>query len=432
MRKRESRIRRPWRRAETCVRDGHSSSRPHRRPAFWGLSPLAAALWLLLTAAIAPAARPVVDAKSAVLVDAATGVMLYGKAPHQRRPVASTTKIMTALIALESSSPDDWVTVSKNATRVEPSILDLKPGERVRMNDLLTALLLKSANDAAVAIAEHVSGSVKTFADKMNARARELGARDTHFVNPHGLNEPGHYSSAYDLALITREALKYPLFRELVGKKAAEVFRPDTVGEEVVSNHNKLLWRSDYVDGVKTGYVAAAGPCIVASATKNGWQLVAVVLDSPQRYDDALALLNWGFTTFQRKTYAEQGEAVDRVRVRRGRKAVVGAVCKNTLAAVVGPGIEDDYRLDLREKSLEAPVKKGAVVGEARLMSGEKVLLSSPLIAAEAVPLSRVVVAWWWGWRMALGLAAMAVMVRTSAKIIKANRRRRRRLPPQV
>jgi len=387
---------------------------------------------LLAAAGAAQAARPALEAKSAVLMDAATGVMLYGKSPHQQRPVASTTKIMTALVALESCPPDEWVTVSENAPRVEPSILDLKPGERVRMKDLLTALLLKSANDAAVAIAEHVGGSVEAFADTMNARARELGAGNTHFVNPHGLHEPDHFSSAYDLALITREALKHDLFRELVGRKAAEVFRPYTVGEERVRNHNKLLWRSDYVDGVKTGYVAAAGPCVVASATRNGWQLVAVVLDSPDRYGDALALLDWGFTTFDRKVYAEKGDVLDQVRVKRGRKGRVGAVCGGTLAAVTGPGLSNDARLEVTTNELEAPVKKGAVVGEARLVSGETVLAAFPLTAAEAVPVSRLVIAWWWGWRAALGLAAMAVMVRTSAKIIKANRRRRRRLPPQV
>jgi D-alanyl-D-alanine carboxypeptidase (penicillin-binding protein 5/6) len=365
---------------------------------------------------------------------------------HARRPVASTTKIMTALVALESAATprsgvapslrstsrlDDWVTVSEDATKVEPSSLALKPGERVRLDDLLTALLLKSANDAAIAIAEHVSGSVPAFAERMNARARELGATDTHFVNPHGLFDPDHYSSAYDLGLMAREALKYPRFRELVAAKAAEVFRPDIASAETVENHNKLLWRADYVDGVKTGWVSQSGQCIVASATKDGWQLIAVLLDSPDRYGEALALLDYGFTAFQRKVYAASGDVVARAEVSRGRQRTVPAVCSQTLAAVSGPGLPEAARLEVKTKRMMAPVAVRAPVGEARLVVAGKVVGRSPLLAGEAVAVSRPVVLGVWALRVIVLLALAAITVRTSARIVKAHRRRGRGLAPQ-
>jgi len=396
-----------------------------------GLALLAVSVWLAAGVS-ARAAAPAIEAKSAVLVDVASGQVLYQRSAHERRPVASTTKIMTALIALESARLDEWVVVSPDAPQVEPSVLDLKPGEQVRLDDLLAGLLLKSANDAAVAIAEHVSGSVGKFSQRMNERARELGARDTHFVNPHGLYDPNHYSSAYDLALITREALKHPRFRELVATKATEVFRPYTVGTETVENHNRLLWETNYVDGVKTGYVSKAGQCIVASATKDRWQLLAVLLDSPDKYGEALQLLDYGFSTFQRKVYARQGDVLDRVPVERGRSRQVEAVCAEALAGVTGPGMPGGGRVELKDKRLVAPVAKGAPVGEAQLVVGGKVVARSPLVAGRSVPVSWLVVCWWWAWKAVVAVAALAVTVRVSAKAIKAHRRRRSRFPPKV
>ncbi len=270
---------------------------------------------LMLPVAAADAPPVVVGAKSAVLVDAASGAVLFGQQFHERRPMASTTKIMTALVALESAQLREVVTVSPNAQKVEGSHLALKPGEQLTLDDLLTALLLKSANDAAVAVAEHVGGSVPGFAAKMNARAATLGLRDTHFVNPHGLYDPDHYTSAYDLAQITRAAMKHPRFRELVATKEAAIARPALGQVEKLENHNKLLWRDPNVDGVKTGYVRQSGHCLVTSETRGDWQLISVVLDSPEPYVDSEALLNYGFTGFRQQLLARRGDAVTRVRV---------------------------------------------------------------------------------------------------------------------
>ena len=271
-----------------------------------------AALTISLATGLGLAAPPpTIQASAAVLVDADTGVVLFEKEMHQPRPIASTTKVMTALLALETEDLDAQVTVTPTVLQLEGSNVGLQPGEVVGLDDLLASLLLSSGNDAAVAIAEHISGSVAAFADLMNSRARELGATDTHFVNPHGLHDPNHYSSAYDLALITREALKHARFRELVGSKVAEVHLPSAPeGKVQLINHNKLLWRAGYANGVKTGFVSQSGHCLIASGAKNGWELIAVVLDSPDMYAERKALLDYGFSAYRQRVYARAGDAV--------------------------------------------------------------------------------------------------------------------------
>jgi D-alanyl-D-alanine carboxypeptidase (penicillin-binding protein 5/6) len=374
---------------------------------------------------------PAVSASAAVLMDASTGTVLAGKAMHQRRPVASTTKILTALVTLESASLSDQVTIGEDAIKVESPGFDFRPGERMVLNDLLAALLLKSSNSAAIAIADHVAGSVPAFARKMNDRARSLGLPDTHFVNPHGLSAPDHYSSAYDLAVITREALNYGRFRQLVAEKMTEITRPDLNTKETIKNHNKLLWRADYIDGVKTGWVKDSGHCLVASGTKDGWQLIAVVLDSGGTYGDALALLDYGFGTYHQLAFTRQGNAVGRARVRFGRVGSVPAVCQQTLTQVTGPGLPPAGQLRVSFTTPKAPVAQGDVVGEARLEIDGKAVATSPLIAGEQVPRSRLIVAAWWLLRTMALLLAVAVGIRIGAKLVKVRRRRRRGLAPQ-
>ena len=393
---------------------------------------LALALGLCVLAAAAGQAQPpAIGAKAAVLMDRLTGTVLFDKAMHERRPMASTTKIMTALVALESADTSEYVTILDDAIKVESPGLNFQPGERVLLNDLLAALLLKSSNAAAIAIADHVSGSVAAFAQRMNERARDLGAADTNFVNPHGLAAPGHYSSAYDLALITREAMKLPRFRELVAEKVAEIARPDAGLVETIQNHNKLLWRADYVDGVKTGYVRESGHCLVASGSRDNWQLIAVALDSPDTYGETLQLLEYGFASYQQKVLAREGDAVGRARVRWGREGSVPAICRDTLAQVVGPGLPPPGRLQVATEVVKAPVAHGEIVGAAQLVVDGKATASSPLLAAAGVPLSRLVVAGAWALRIGAVFLLAAVGVRTSAKLVKARRRRRSRLPPE-
>jgi D-alanyl-D-alanine carboxypeptidase (penicillin-binding protein 5/6) len=238
---------------------------------------------------------PKVKAPAAIVVDADTGQVLWSKRKHMRRPIASTTKIMTALVAMERLRPNDVVVVPKEATKVQPSKEWLKAGERVPAWKLYYGLLLSSGNDTAVALAVAAGGTRERFLGLMNQKARALGLRHTRFRSASGLIDEGNYSTVSDLARLTRHALNNARFRAIVATKAKRVWWRKPVRAKVYENHNKLLWRYRGADGVKTGYTRAAGPCLVASATRHGIQLITVVLDSPDHYRDTIHLLDYGF-----------------------------------------------------------------------------------------------------------------------------------------
>ncbi len=376
-------------------------------------------------------APPPIQARAAVLLDVETGTVLFQQNMHQSRPFASTTKIMTALLALENCSLDDLVSMSPTAAAVQGSSLYLDAGQVMRLDDLLAAVLLRSANDAAIAIAEHISGSVPAFASLMNERARQLGATDTHFVNPHGLHDRDHRSSAYDLALITRRALEHPRFRELVAAEKLDIQVPtDPSGLRRLHNHNKLLRRADFVDGVKTGYVNESGQCLVASGTEDGRQLVAVLLDSPDIYREALSLLRYGFADFDKKVFAEPGDALGRATIRGGTEPSVSAVCQGTLVTVVGPDLPDQPRLEVTLNGpLPAPVAQGDPVGQVRLVAGRTVLARAPLVAGQAISRALFPIVAIWTLRSLVVVVILVLLIRQYAKAVKANRRRRLRLP---
>jgi D-alanyl-D-alanine carboxypeptidase (penicillin-binding protein 5/6) len=273
-----------------------------------------------------PSARPELDTGSAILADLDSGQVLYQHAPDQRRPIASVTKIMTALLVLERSQMDDVVTVSPEATYPENqaglSALGLEAGERISVRDLLYALLLQSANDAAIALAEHVSGTEQRFESAMNARARELGMRDSRFRSPNGLDDRG-YSSARDLLTLTREVYAtQPEFGRLAATRFHEIPSPTGPPREI-QNRNVLLWLYPGALGVKTGYTARAGFCVVAVAQRQGRRLVAVVLGSPgEPFSDAATLLNYGFSAFTQQRFVEPGEPAGTVALPGGAVAV--------------------------------------------------------------------------------------------------------------
>lgn len=248
-----------------------------------------------------------VRAASAVLMDADTGAILFASDPMERRAPASTTKIMTALVILEEGRLDEKVVITERATAVTGTRLGLRRGQRVTLGDLLWAILLKSANDAALAAAEHVGGSEERFVAKMNAKAVSLGMQGTHFANPHGLDNPDHYSTAYDLALLARQALRNPVFARIVQTREARLailMGPNgrVVKRRVLRTHNQLLGQFFGADGVKTGYTERAGPCLVASATRGDHQLIAVLLNDSHRWAEAAALLEYGFAAFGGQT----------------------------------------------------------------------------------------------------------------------------------
>jgi len=236
-----------------------------------------------------------VVAQSAAVVDSYSGDFLFAKNENAKQYPASSTKIMTALIVIESGDLDHLVTVDLADTKAEPSSLGLKPGEQYTRRQLLFGLLLKSANDVAMALARDNAGSVSAFAEKMNLRAAQLGATSSHFVNPHGLHDPNHYTTAHDLVLIGRAAMQQPLFREIVST-VYYTWRAPSGQIDQLRNHNRLLRHFAGCNGLKTGYTRIAQQVLVSSALRGGHEVISVVLhtDKPGIWDDSMALLSYG------------------------------------------------------------------------------------------------------------------------------------------
>ena len=234
-------------------------------------------------------------AQSAAVVDSYSGEFLYTKNADAKEYPASSTKILTALIVIEAGNLDQVVTVAPEDTKVEPSSLDLKPGQQFTRRQLLFGMLLKSANDVAMCLARDNAGSVPAFAEKMNLRAAELGATSSHFVNPHGLHDPNHYTTAHDLVLIARAAMQQPLFRQIVST-IYYTWRTPNGEVDQLRNHNRLLRHFAGCNGLKTGYTRAAQQVLVSSALRGGHEVVAVVLhtDKPGIWVDSKTLLTYG------------------------------------------------------------------------------------------------------------------------------------------
>ncbi|MCX7779559.1 MAG: D-alanyl-D-alanine carboxypeptidase [Negativicutes bacterium] len=343
-------------------------------------------------------AAPAVKAHSAILMDAKTGQVLFEKNSRRQNAPASTTKIMTAILAIESGRLDETVTVSPRAAGTGGSSMHLFPRQQLTLRELVTGLMLRSGNDAAVAIAEHLAGSEDAFVAAMNRRAQELGAYQTHFRNPHGLSAPGHYSTAFDLAWITRYALTNPTFAAIVGTKETSIEWQDRSGRErdiSLRNTNKLLWMFEDADGVKTGTTGEAGPCLVSSATRGNQKLIAVVLNDHSRWFDSMQLLKYGFNNYDLFTFAEQGEVLASLGVESGAAAEVDAVVATPAALVTSAA---DYEavsveVDLPEK-VKAPVYKGQKLGEIIFFIHDKPVKTVDIVAGQDVEentLSRMV-----------------------------------------
>ncbi len=320
---------------------------------------------------------------AAIVMDVKTGQVLYARDMHRRWPPASTTKVLSAMLAIERLRLDTMVPISSRAAaQRNGSSIGLEVGEQWSVGDLLHAMIMRSANDAAVAVAEASWGSVERFAAAMNARARRLGARNSHFVNPHGLHDPDHYSTAYDLALIARYALRHPTFASLVRTPTWVLARGDRPPQELV-NSNKLLGRYAGADGVKTGWIAASGPCLVASATRDGWRLLAVVLNSQEVYRDAEQLLDYGFQSFALLRVAGRGDPLATLTVGWPRLRVE-AVVPADVHAVVRHGARVTSRIRMRS-DLRLPIAAGERVGEVEFLTGQNVVARSVLVAARTV-----------------------------------------------
>ena len=339
-----------------------------------------------------PCSVGAISAQKAILVDGETGRVLYEKDADSRSLIASCTKIMTALVICEQCNVLDRVKVPKEAVGVEGSSMYLKEGEVLTVQELLYGLMLRSGNDAAVALAIYCGGTVEGFAQLMNDKAHRLGLDGTHFENPHGLDSPNHYSTARDLAVLTAYAMKNPIFQQTVSTKTVRV------GERSLTNHNKLLWQVEGADGVKTGYTKAAGRILVSSAIRDGRRLICVTINDGNDWADHEALLNDGFSRYTVKTVVEEGQCLGSVQVLSGEKDEV-----QLLAA-------EDFRFSLAEDEepvvvlsgtgfAYAPVVRGENAGFAYVCIDEQVIGKVPLIYGETVEIRKEEKKHFWdGW----------------------------------
>lgn len=327
-----------------------------------------------------------VSARSAVVIEATTGRILYQKNANEKLPMASTTKIMTALVAIENGNLNDTVVVGPNASGVEGSSIWLSAGEKMTLSDMLFGLMLASGNDAAVAIAEHVGGSVDGFVDMMNKKAQEIGAYNTHFANPNGLPVDNHYTTAYDLALISAYAMQNSTFCEIVKTQYKTLPWEGHEWNRVVKNKNKILWNYEGGNGVKTGFTEAAGKCLSAAAQRENMQLVSVVLAAPDMFNDCMTMMDYGFQNYDNSLVLKAGELVGEVAVNEG---VEDSFPVYTMEDIYYPLTQSEVE-NLKERvyideNVAAPVKKGQSVGHIDLWLGENKIHSVALTAPQDI-----------------------------------------------
>ena len=315
-----------------------------------------------------------VSARAAVVIDADTGETLFEQNADSRLPMASTTKIMTALVALGEGDLDRVYTVKPEYAAVEGSSMYLKAGETLSLRDTLYGLMLASGNDAAVAVAGECGG-MTAFVGKMNAKAAELGLTDTHFDNPNGLPSDTHYTTAHELAKITAAALKDPVFRQIVSTKSC------TVSGHALSNHNRLLSMYDGAIGVKTGFTRAAGRCLVSAAERNGRTIIAVTLNDPNDWNDHREMLDAGFAQYSEVTLHTAGDTIANARVFGGDTASVPLVAKNTVTAYLLPGERERLQtVRYGEKICYAPVVRLASAGRVEYRLGDTAVAQDALV----------------------------------------------------
>ena len=392
---------------------------------------------------------PVLSAPSALLLDYDTGEVLFESEADSRHFPASTTKILTALLFIENTKPDDIVVCTDpTVVKIEPSTLSIKPGERFRAEQLLYGFILRSANDGGVVIAEHVAGSVASFARKMNERAAALGATNSHFVNPHGLHDPNHYTTARDLGMIARAAMQNPRFSDAVGTPRRTINRSINFKDIVVSSKAKGKFYDKVLgaDGIKTGYTRAAGHCFVGSVTRGGRRLIAVILAAPSNaIGDTTPLLEWGFRRFSAKTVTVQGHSVGFVPVQSGSVDQVAVRSATTFHVPIDTLHPGTIQTRIESTKLTAPIVANQEVGRLLVLRDGKPVGSIALQAARGVPhlaasakMRRPL-----PWLIVAGGAGVLFLIRyrhghpftpgnarTPHPSPKSNRRRRNRVPP--
>ena len=343
---------------------------------------LAVFLWMVGCPRAAYAA-PSLSARAAVLMEASTGQVLMESAAHERLPMASTTKIMTALVALEHADLSQPVLISEKAVGVEGSSVYLKAGESLTMEQLLCALMLESANDAAAAIAIEIAGDIESFADLMNETAQRIGLTDTHFTNPHGLDNAEHYSSAYDLAMLARYALQNPDFARIVSTYKTNIPLGGDEGIRVLINHNKMLKYYDGAIGVKTGYTKRCGRCLVSAATRDGVTMIAVTLSAPDDWRDHTAMLDYGFSLYECAELAQPGQIRCALSCLGSTTEYVSASNRDGVSLILPREHGEITHVIEANRYLCAPVKSGDTVGEIVFFCDGTEIARTPLYAEE-------------------------------------------------
>lgn len=330
------------------------------------------------------------NAKSAILMEDSTGKVLYESNPDERVPIASVTKVMTMLLIMEAVDSgkitlDDMVTVSENAMSYGGSTMFLETGEQLTVNDMMKGIAVASANDGCVAMAEHLAGSESAFVDMMNAKAQELGMENTHFMNTNGLDEDDHYSSARDVAIMSRELIKHKTIFNYTS------IWMDTLrgGKFQLANTNKLIRFYDGANGLKTGSTSKALCCLSATAKRNDMQLIAVVLGAPtsaERFSSAKSLLDYGFANYAVNTQVTAGDEVDRVHVEKGVDNEVGVVAGDTYSTLVKKGQEENVTKEvIIDEQITAPIEAGEKIGTMKISRDGETLAEIDLNAANAV-----------------------------------------------
>ncbi len=324
-----------------------------------------------------------ISARSATLYEPETKKTLFSKNENEKMPMASTTKIMTGLVALENCELTDRIKVDNSAIGVEGSSAYLKSGEVLSAEELIYALLLQSANDAAVALACYIGDSIEGFADLMNDRAKEIGAHNTHFTNPHGLDDEEHYTTAHDLALITAEALKNENFKKIVSTYKRS-FSSGEISRTYV-NHNKMLKRYDGCVGVKTGFTKKSGRCLVSAAERNGLTFITVTLDAPNDWNDHSSLFDFGFDRLEKICFARGGDFAYRLPVIDGVKDSVVVSNPNGAEIIIDKGEHQEEHYLKLVKFAVAPIKEGDILGEVIYTLNGEESAKIVLVATESV-----------------------------------------------
>lgn len=338
------------------------------------------------------------NAKSSIMIEASTGKVLFENNADEKRAPASMTKVMTLLIIMENVESGkikltDKVSISEQASSMGGSQVFLEAGSEMSVEELLKAITIASGNDAAIAMSEFIGGSVEKFVELMNKRAKELGMTNTNYVNPHGLDDENHYTSARDMAIVAKELVKYEKILEYTSTYEEYLKKPDGTSTWMV-NTNKLIRYFSGLDGLKTGYTKVAGYCLTATAKRGDMRLISVVMgeeSSEVRNKETVELLNYGFSNYKKKIILEDNSDLGKVEIKKGKKELISIGITNELADIISNQEESKYRYEIEVNDIYAPIKKNDKVGNVILYKDNKDIGTYPLVAKESVKKANII-----------------------------------------